>query len=179
MKIFLLFIIPTVLIIIGMILNNLGLGFDQPASSSEQEPARRLEAERQAFRKFFDVQRRRFLNRQKRVGQYGWLVLAAFVVSFWWMYFDTVNQTTALKQIVAIQTLPTEKSKETVLRVSLIDGNHVKYLIKANNTEASDGSTTDGFSKEPVSDWELSQSGTAFSIGDSALPLGIALKISN
>jgi hypothetical protein len=34
-------------------------------------------------------------------------------------------------------------------------------------------------SKEKVSSWELSRLGTALSVGDGALPLGLALKISN
>jgi hypothetical protein len=105
MNTLLLFAIPSVLVIIGMILNNLGPRFDQPESSPEQDPAKRLAAEREAYRKFFDLQRTRFLKRQKRVGQYAWLVLAAFVVSSLWIYFDTVNKTTASNQIAAIQTV--------------------------------------------------------------------------
>jgi len=179
MNTFLLFVVPSVLIVIGMILNSLSLSFDQPASSPEQDPAKRLEAERQAYRKFFDIQRTKFLKRQKRVGQYGWLVLALFVVSFWWMHFDTVNKTTASKQIATIQTVPTEKSQETVLTVTLTDGNRVKYLIKSAKASISDAAGTEGLSKDPISDWELSGLGTALSIGDGVLPLGIALKLSN
>ena len=171
--------VPVVLVILGMILNSIGLSFDQPASSPEQDPAKRLEAERQAYRKFFDLQRTRSLKRQKRVGQYAWLVLIAFFVSFWWMYRDTVNKTTASKQIAVIQTVPTSEGKEVVLFVTLSDGNNVKYLIKSAQADTSDGAGKEELSKEPISTWELSNLRTALSIGKSALPLGIALKISN
>ena len=180
MKTFLLFAIPSLLVIIGMILNSLRISFDQPASSPEQDPGKRLEAERQAYRTFFDLQRNRSLKRQKRVGQFAWLVLAVFVVSFVWLYFETVNETTAAKRISALQTVPTAEGKETVLTVILSDGNNAKYLIKsATGDRASDAAVKEGFAKEAVSSWELSSAGTALSVGDSALPLGIALRISN
>ena len=175
----LLIAIPVVLVILGMILNSIGLAFDQPASSPEQDPAKKLAAERQAYRTFFDLQRARLLKRQKRVGQYAWLVLVMFVVSFWWMYLDTVNKTTASNQIAAIQTVPVAEGKDLVLSVTLRDGVNVKYLIKSGKADASGSAVKDGFSKEPVPTWEVSRLGTALSLGDSALPLGIALKISN
>ena len=183
---------PLVLVIVGMILNNVGLSFDQPESSQEQDPAKRLAAERQAYRTFFDQQRTRFLKRQKRVGQYGWLVLLTFVASFWWMYLDTVNKTTAANQIAAIQTVsaaerksgdsitvsPAEE-KEVILSMTRHDGTNVKYLIKSEKAGTSGVGVKEGLSKEPVPSWEVSRLGTALSIGDSALPLGIAVKISN
>jgi hypothetical protein len=172
----LVFAIPIVLLIIGMILNNIGLSFDQPASSSEQDPARRLDAERQSYRKFFDQQRTMFLKRQARVGQYAWLVLLAFVVSSGWIYFDTVNKTTLSTQIAALQTIPTEEGKDMVLSVTLSDGTNAKYLVKLKKADAEDAVKQ---SKEKVSSWELSRLGTALSVGDGALPLGLALKISN
>jgi hypothetical protein len=138
-----------------------------------------LEAERKAFFKFFDLQRSRSLKRQKRVGQYAWLVLAAFAVSFVWLYFETVSKTTAAKQISALQTVPTAEGKETVLTVTLSDGNNVRYIIKTAKRDGSDTAIQEVFTKEPLSSWELSSSGTALSVGDSALPLGIAVKISN
>ena len=64
---------PLALIIIGMILNGIALSFDQPVSSTEEDPARRLSAERQLYRSFFDQQRKQALKRQQRVGQYAWL----------------------------------------------------------------------------------------------------------
>jgi hypothetical protein len=177
MNTFLLFVVPLVVVIVGMILNNLGRSFDQPSSSTEQDPAKRLDAERQANRKFFDLQRTRFLQRQKRVGQYAWLVLAAFVVSFSWLYFETVNKTAASNQVSAIQTMRVEEGKELVLSLTLRDGSNARYLIKSE--EAAVAGSQEALSKEPVSRWELSRIGTALSIGDNALPLGIALKISN
>src|SRR2546422_247874 len=110
--------IPLVLMTIGMILNSFQLSFDQPQSSAEQDPAKKLTAERQAYRALFDSQRARSLKRQKRVGQYAWLVLAAFVVSSSWLYLDTVNKTKASKQVAAIQTLPVVESKDVVLSMT-------------------------------------------------------------
>ncbi|TAJ98304.1 hypothetical protein EPO44_11895 [bacterium] len=170
---------PLALVIIGMMLNSAPLLFDQPASSAEQDPAKRLAAERETYRAFFDLQRARSLKRQKRVGQYAWLVLAVFIASFWWMYSDTVNKTTALNRIAVIQTVPVAEGKDLVLSVTLRDGNNVKYLIKSEPVGAPDGAAKEGLSKEPVSPWEMSQLGTALSIGDKALPVGVALKISN
>jgi hypothetical protein len=169
--------IPLVLVIVGMILNSIGLSFDQPASSPEQDPTKRLEAERQAYRKFFDLQRTRSLKRQKRVGQYAWLVMAAFIGAFIWLYMDTVNKTRLSSRIAALQTLGTEEGKEMVLSVTLSDGNNVKYLIKLPKADKLD--TAANLSKEKVSTWELERLGTALSIGATPLPLGVALKISN
>ncbi len=170
---------PLVLVIVGMILNNIGLSFDQPESSPEQDPAKRLAAERQAYRTFFDQQRTRFLKRQKRVGQYAWLVLVVLVASFLWIYFDTVNKTTASTQIAAIQTVSAAEGKEVILSVTRRDGTNVKYLIKSEKAGTSGVAVKEGLSKETVPAWEVTRLETALSIGDSALPLGIALKISN
>ena len=166
--------IPLVLVIVGMILNNIGLSFDQPRSSSEQDPAKRLEADRQAYRTFFDQQRTRFLKRQKRVGQYAWLVLVAFIGSLGWLYFDTVKKTTLSNQIAALQTMATEEGKEMVLSVTTSDGRNAKY-----KADTLDAVSSEGISKEKVSSWELSNARTALSIGDNPLPLGVSLKISN
>lgn len=171
--------IPLTLVIVGMVLNSIGLSFDQPQSSPEQDPAKRLEAERQAYRNFFDRQRSRSLKRQKRVGQYAWLVLAAFIGSFGWLYFDTVNKTTISNQIAALQTMATEEDKQMVLSVTLGDGGNVKYLIKLTKADTLDAATKDGISKQKISSWELSSLRTALSIGDNPLPFGVALKISN
>jgi hypothetical protein len=184
--------VPIVLVIVGMILNNVGLSFDQPESSPEQDPAKKLAAERQAYRTFFDQQRTRSLKRQKRVGQYAWLVLLTFVASFWWMYLDTVNKATAANQIAAIQTVSAAErksgdpitvsaaeGKEVILSMTRRDGTNVKYLIKSEKPGTSGVGVKDGLSKESVPSWEVSRLATASSIGDSALPLGIAVKISN
>jgi len=77
------FAIPSMLVILGMILNNFQVVFARPQYSLEEDPAKKLAAER----RFFDLQRVRFSKRQKRVGQYGWLV--AFVAFSWWLYLDT------------------------------------------------------------------------------------------
>jgi len=171
--------VPLVLIMLGMILNSSGLSFDQPPSSPEQDPVKRLTAEKEAYRKFFDRQRTRAIKRQKRVGQYGWLLLVATVGSFLWLYKDTVSRTTLSTQIAALQTLGTEGGKQMVLSVTRSDGNNVKYLVKLPEADKLAVAAAEGVAKETVSSWELEQLGTALSIGDNAIPLGIALKISN
>ena len=169
--------IPLVLVILGMILNSVGLSFDQPASSPEQDPVKRLAAEREAYRKLFDTQRRRALKRQKRIGQYAWLVMVAFVGAFIWLYLDTVNKTTLSTQIAALQTLGTEEGKQMVLSLTTSDGSNVKYLIKLGQAEKLEAAAKEAISKERISSWELERLGTALSIGDNALPLGVALKM--
>ncbi len=171
--------IPLVLIILGMILNSIGLSFDQPPSSPEQDPIKRLTAEKEAYRQFFDRQRSRAVKRQQRVGQYGWLLIAATVGSFIWLYMDTVGKTTLSTKIAALQTLGTEGGKQMVLSVTLSDGNNVKYLVKLPQADKLASAGKEGVSKETVSSWELERLGTALSIGDNEIPLGIALKISN
>jgi len=170
-------LIPVGLIILGMILNSVGLSYDQPPSSPEQDPIKKLTAEKESYRKLFDLQRNRSIKRQKRVGQYAWLVLIAFIGSFIWLYSDTVNKTGLNNRIAALQTLATEEGKQLVLSVTSTDGNNVKYLIKlpqADKLEVAKEAT----SKEKVSSWEMEKLGTALSTGDNPLPLGIALKIS-
>jgi hypothetical protein len=173
--------IPLVLVIIAMIWNNIGLAYDQPPSSPEQDPLKRATQEKETYRKFFDLQRSRSLKRQKRVGQYCWLLLITFIVGYIWMYLDTVNKTTVSTQIASMQTLATEEGKQMVLSMTLSDGSNVKYLIKlpeANKVEADQTAAKDTLSKEKVSSYELERLGTALSIGDNPLPMDIGLKIS-
>ena len=169
--------IPVVLVIIGMVLNSTGLSFDQPPSSSEQDPAKRSAAEANAYRRFFDQQRKQAVKRQARVAQFAWLLMAATIGSFIWLYMYTVNKTSVATQIATVQTLPTE-GKETVLSITLKDGSNVKYLIKPPTAEMSDTIKKDGISKEKVSSYEMSQLGTAFDVGESPLSPGIAVKVS-
>src|ERR1043166_4190460 len=111
--------IPLGLVFLGMVLNSIGLSFDQPPSSTEQDPAKRAAAEGASYRRFFDLQRKRSIIRQKRVGQYAWLVMVAIIGSFIWLYMYTVTKTTATTQIAALQTLQTEEGKDTVLSVTV------------------------------------------------------------
>jgi hypothetical protein len=171
--------IPLVLVIVGMILNSIGLSFDQPPSSSEQDPAKRAAAEGETYRRFFDLQRKQAVTRQNRVGQYAWLLMAAIIGSFIWLYMSTVAKTTATTQIAALQTLATEEGKETVLSVTLKDGSNVKYLIKSPTADTLDAAKKEGISKQKVSSWDMAQSGTALSIGESPLTVGVALKVSS
>ncbi len=170
--------IPLGLVILGMILNSTGLAYDQPPSSPEQDPLKKLTAEKEAYRKFFDLQRSRSVTRQKRVGQYAWLVMASIIGAFVWLYMDTVNKTSLSSRVAEIQTLATEEGKQMVLSVTLSDGNNVKYLIKLPQADKLDGAAKDATTKQKVSSWELERLGTALSIGDNPLPLGVALKFS-
>jgi hypothetical protein len=171
--------VPLGLVILGMILNSLDLGFVQPPSSPEQDPVKRLTAEKESYRKLFDLQRSRSLKRQKRVGQYAWLVMAAFIGAFIWLYTDTVTKTGLSSRIAAMQTLATEEGKQMVLSVTLTDGNNVKYLIKLPQAEKLEATAKEAASIEKVSSWELERLGTALSTGNNPLPLGVALKISH
>jgi hypothetical protein len=170
--------IPLVLVAVGMVLNSVGLSFDQPPSSTEQDPAKRSAAEKEDYRRFFDLQRRRAVARQKRVGQYAWLLIAAIIGSFIWLYTETVKTTTSATQVAAFQTLGMEEGKEMVLSVTLKDGSNIKYLIKSPEAATLDAATKEGISKEKVSSYQISQLSTALSIGESPLPLGVAVKIS-
>ena len=174
----LLIAIPLGLVILGMILNSLDLGFVQPPSSPEQDPVKRSTAEGAAYRKFFDLQRRRSLKRQKRIGQYAWLVMASFIGAFIWLYADTVTKTGLSSQIAGLQTLGTEEGKQMVLAVTLSDGSNVKYLIKLPEADKLQTAAKEEVRIEKVSSWELERLGTALSTGDHPLPLGVALKIS-
>ena len=77
-----------------------------------------IAAERESHRILFDTQRTRSLKRQKRVGQFAWLLMLAIIGSFIWLYIDTVNKTTLSTQISALQTVPTEDGKQMVLSVT-------------------------------------------------------------
>jgi len=172
-------LIPIVLVLVGMVLNSIGLSFDQPATSSEQDPAKRAAAEGDAYRRFFDAQRKRAVTRQKRIGQYAWLLMIAIIGSFIWLYMYTVNKTTAATQVATLQTLTTEEGKELVLSITLRDGSNVKYLIRTPSAEALEAARKEGISKEKVSSYEISQIRTALNIGQNPLPLGAAVKISD
>src|SRR5512135_1460644 len=172
--------IPLVLIFLGMVLNSIGLSFDQPPSSPEQDPVKRLALERESFRKLFDLQRSRALQRQKRVGQFAWLLVIATIGSFIWFYKDTVNTATLSNRIASLQSLATQEGKGLVLSVTLNDGNNVKYIVNSpQDGKKLEAGSQDVITKEPVSSWELENLGTAVSIGDNALPSGVALKIAN
>jgi hypothetical protein len=171
--------IPLVFVFVGMVLNSIGLSFDQPPSSAEQDPAKRAAAEREDYRRFFDLQRSRAVTRQKRVGQYAWLLIIAIIGSSIWLYVYTVNKTTVATQMAALQTLATEDGKETVLSVTLKDGSNVKYLIKSPQADALEAARKEGISNQKVSSYDMEQSGTILSIGESPLPLGVALKVSS
>jgi hypothetical protein len=171
--------IPLLLVIVGMVLNSIGLSFDQPPSSSEQDPAKRAAAEADTYRRFFDSQRKRAVTRQKRVGQYAWLLIVAIIGSSIWLYKYAVNSTTATAQIAALQTLAMDEKQETVLSLTLKDGSNVKYLIKSPTADALAAATKEGISKQKVSSYDMEQSGTILNIGESPLPVGVALKVSS
>ena len=169
--------IPLVLLIMGVVLNSIGLGFDQPPTSAEQDPVKRATAEREDYRRFFDQQRNRAVKRQKRVGQFAWLLGIAIIGSFIWLYLYTVKKTTLSTQIAAVQTLAMEDGKATVLSVTLKDGSSIKYLIQSSKADTN-AAAKEGISKQKVSAYDMEQSGTVSSIGESPLPPGVALKVS-
>jgi hypothetical protein len=175
--------IPLGLVILGMVFNSIGGAYDQPSSSPEQDPIKRLTADKEAYRKAFELQRGRSIKRQKRVGQYCWLLIISFIGAFIWLYFDTVNKTIASTQVAAMRTLATEEGKQMVLSMTLTDGSTTKYLIKMSERVVEPRVTTASTAPtevavEKISNWELERLGTALSFGDNPLPLGIALKIS-
>ena len=172
--------VPLGLVILGMVLNSFDLGFNQPMSSAEQDPVKKLTAEKESYRKFFDLQRSRSIKRQKRVGQYAWLIMASFIGAFIWLYSDTVNKTSLSSRIAGMQTLATEEGKQMVLSVTQSDGTNVKYLIKLPQADklAETTKAQEAVTKEKVSSWELERLGTALSIGNNSLPNGIALQMS-
>jgi hypothetical protein len=175
--------IPLVLVILGMILNNIGLAYDQPPSSTEQDPTKRLVAEKEAYRKFFDMQRSRSLKRQKRVSQYCWLLIVSIAAAFIWLYTDTVNKTTRSTQVAAMQTVATEEGKHMVLAMTLSDGSNLKYLIKIPEQiiqppSIAPATAATELATEKISNWELERLGSALSLGKNPLPTGIVLKIS-
>jgi hypothetical protein len=171
--------IPLGLVILGMILNSLDLGYDQPSSSPEQDPVKRLTAEREAYRQFFDRQRSRAMKRQKRVGQYAWLLIVGTIGAFIWFYVDTVNKTALSNRVASLQTLGSQEGKDMILSLTLSDGSNVKYLIKLSQTEKLTAAAKEPVAKETISSWELEKLGTALSIGANPLPLGVSLKIGN
>jgi len=171
--------VPLVLIFLGMILNSVGLSFDQPPSSPEQDPTKKLAIERESFRQFFDSQRSRAMKRQHRFGQYAWLLLFVTIGSFVWLYLDTVNKTALSNRIATLQTIGSQEGKGLVLSLTLSDGNNVKYKVKLpQDGKPSEAAAKDAVAKETVSSWELEKLETVLSVGESALPLGVALKVS-
>lgn len=171
--------IPLVLVIVGMVLNSIGLSFDQPPSSAEQDPAKRAAAEADIYRRFFDSQRKRAVARQKRVGQFAWLLIAVIIGSSIWLYKHTVNATTAMTQVAALQTLAMDEKQETVLSLTLKDGSNAKYLIKAPTAEATAAAAKEGISKQKVSSYDMEQAGMILNIGESPLLPGVALKVAS
>ena len=171
--------IPLVLVIVGIVLNSIGLSFNQPPTSAELDPAKRAVADVEAYRRFFDLQRSRAVTRQKRVGQYAWLLITAIIGSFIWLYLYTAKQITETTQLATLQTLPTEDGKATVLDITLKDGSNVKYLIKPPPAATWETAKKEGMSQQKVSSYEVEQSGTALSIGESPLVPGIAVKVAS
>ena len=170
--------IPMVLVMIGIALNSFYIVHDQPEYSLEADPIDKLAAERQANSQYFFLQRARILKRQKRVGQYGWLVLAVFIASASFLYSETVKVTTVSKQISAIRTFAADDRKGAVLSVTLGDGSNVQYFVKAEEVQVKTPKTNE-LPKEMVQNWRLASLKTAVNVGDAKLPLGIALEIAN
>ena len=172
-------IIPLALTMIGIMLNSFHIVHEQPAYSLDEDPVDELAAERQANFHFFQLQRARTLKRQKRVSRYVCFILAVFIGSAGWLYSATVKTTTMSKQISAIETLAVADSKETVLSLTLGDGSHVQYLVKAPETPSANAPTIEEPARQNIQKWQLANLGTAINSGDARLPMGIALKMSH
>ena len=170
--------VPILVVIVGMVLNGIGISFDQPPTSSEQDPARRAAAEGEAYRRFFDLQRKQAMTRQKRIGQYAWLLMFTIIGSFIWLYNYTVNNTSATTHVAALQTLPLEEGKDIVLSVTRKDGSNVKYLVKTPTADMVDTAKKE-VSKQKISSYDMERSGTILTLGESALPVGVVLKVSS
>jgi hypothetical protein len=160
------------------VLNSFLIVHDQPAFSLEEDPTRKLAAERNANYHFFQLQRTRLLKRQKRVGQYGWVVLMVVIASSWFLYSNAVRATTVSKQISGIQTFAVAESNDAVLSLTLSDGSNVKYRVKADPPVAH-MAKSDERSVDTLQNWQLASLGTAINVGAATVPLGIALRIAN
>lgn len=171
-------VIPFTLILVGIMLNSFHIVHDQPAFSFEEDPAHKLAAERQAHSRFFQLQRQRLLRRQTRVGQFGWLVLAVFITSSWFLYSDAVNVTTQSKQVSAIQTFAGSNDNETVLSLTLIDGSNARYVLKPSVLQRMQVAKGAARSSDISENFQLVSLGTAVSVGNAPVPLGMALNIS-
>ncbi|HVO95462.1 MAG TPA: hypothetical protein VMT22_21580 [Terriglobales bacterium] len=169
--------IPLALVVIGIVLNSLHIVHDQPHYSLEDDPAGKLAAERDANYHFFHLQRERMLQRQKRVGQYAWLVLAVFIASSWFLYVDAVKVTTAAKQISSIKTFALAESNDAVLSLTLNDGSNTEY--RAPLPWRTGVSGKDELSKQDLRQRQLASLGFALNVGGENLPLGFAVKFTN
>jgi hypothetical protein len=119
------------------------------------------------------------LKRQKRIGQYAWLVLGIFIASSWWLYKDAVKATTVSKQISSIRTLSVAGGDDAVLSLTLSDGSKTEYRVKAPNQRAANTVKPDERSTETVQNRQLASLGTAVDFGNATMPLGVALRITN
>ncbi len=171
--------VPLALVFVGMVWNGIGLTFDQPSASSEQDPTKRAAADGEAYRRLFETKRKETMARQKRVGQYAWVLMIAFVASFIWLYNYTIKKTVAASQIASLQSMAMEDGKDLVLAVTLKDGSSAKYRIQTPAANTLDAAAKESVSRQKVTTYDLEQAGTMQSIGETALPLGLALKVSS
>lgn len=99
--------------------------------------------------------------------------------AFIWLYVDTVNKAALSNRVASLRTLGSQEGKDMVLSLTLSDGSNVKYLVKLPQPDKSTVAAKEPVTKETISSWELEKLGTALSVGDNPLPLGVALKIAN
>ena len=171
--------IPLVLVIVGLVMNSMGVPYDHPVPSPEQNPIKRIAAERDSYLQFIDLQRTRAIKRRKMINCYGWLLIVVMAGSFLWQYKEAVTITTLNTRIASVQTLETEDGTDIVLSVTLQNGANSKYLIlPAKNYQIARNGPEEVASNK-VSRWELSKTATAVSTGGTSVPLGLMLEISN
>ena len=107
-------------------------------------------------------------------------MIIATIGSFIWLYVGTVNKAVLSNRIAFLQTLGSQEGKDLILSMTLSDGSNVKYLIKPSPGDKKlEAQGREVVAEETVSSWELEKLGTALSVGEIALPLGVALKIAN
>ncbi|MGH7782428.1 MAG: hypothetical protein ACREO5_01085 [Candidatus Binatia bacterium] len=64
-----------------------------------------------------------------------------------------------------------------VLSLTLSDGNKVQYRVESRRAEISATNTKEAVSQKAFHEWQLSSLGTALSIGNVKLPIGIDVNL--
>jgi hypothetical protein len=171
--------IPFVLVLIGLLMNSRGVPFDHPTPSPEQDPIKRIVAERDSYLQFIDLQRTRAIKRQQTINHYAWFLIIVIAGCFLWQYEETVSRTTMNTRIGSVQTLATEDGTDIVLSVTLQNGANSKYLIRPAKSYQITRNGPEEIASNKVSRWELSKTATAVSTGGASVPLGLMLEISD
>jgi hypothetical protein len=157
-------------------LNSFHFVHDQPRYSQAEDPTEKLAVERaRPTSASFTCRERAFCNGRRESGWYSGFVLAVFIASAGWLYSDAVKLTASSKQITAIRTLAVASSSDAVLSLTLGDGSHVQYVVKAPESRVT--GVGKKVEQESLQKWQLASLNTALNIGGARLPLGIDLQM--